>query len=178
MPQKYKIDNVSNLTERFDGAKAIHLLDYKGINIAEVTELRRRLRAVGVDYFVAKNTLIQIALHSHGIQELDKWLCGPTAVAVCKTDEVATSKAIFKFKKEVMEEKAFPSFKIALIGGNLFDASQLEQLSKLPSREELIARLMGSMKAPITGVVGVMSGILRKFVYAVDAIAKKQAEQN
>lgn len=176
MVQNVKYDIVKDLTARLSGAKAIVLVDYKGINIEQVNQLRNRLRANQVDYFVQKNTLIKIALNGLGITELDSHLQGPTAVAVCKLDEVAPAREMIKFLKEVMEDKDFPKFKVGYIGGHLFSPVQLAALAKLPSREELLAKVLGTAQAPITGFMGVSMGIIRRFVYALDALVKKQAE--
>ncbi len=176
MPNQMNKDTLVTLKERLDSAKAIVLVDYKGINVEEVSELRRRFRGAGVDYFVAKNTLIKIALNELGVKELDEYLVGPTAVAVCKADEVAPARELVKFCKEVMDDKEFPKFKHGYIGSIVMDMDELTQLAKLPSREELLAKVMAGFQAPITGFVGALSGIIRKFVYTVDAIAQQKAE--
>ena len=178
MVQAYKIEEVKKLKERLEGAKSIVLVDYKGINIEEVDELRNRMRNAGVDYFVSKNTLIKIALNELGINALDNSLVGPTAVAACKNDEIAPARELEKFKKEITKDKDFPSFKVGLVTNELFDAAQLKQLASLPSREELLARILQGFNAPITGFIGTLQGIIRKFVYAVDAIAKQKEENN
>ena len=178
MAQAYKIKTVANLKERLDGAKSIVLIDYKGINIEEVDALRERMRNSDVDYFVSKNTFIKKALNELGVNDLDQHLKGPTAVAVCKSDEVAPAREMVKFVKDVMEDKEFPKFKIGYVSGELMDINELNQLAKLPSREELIGRVLAGFNAPLSGMVGVLNGILRKFVYVVDAIAKDKAEQN
>ncbi|MCD4828747.1 MAG: 50S ribosomal protein L10 [Candidatus Cloacimonetes bacterium] len=177
MAQQYKKDSVANLKERLDGAKSIVLVDYKGINIAEVDELRNRLREAHVDYFISKNTFIKIALHDLGIETFDSHLVGPTAVAVSKEDEVAPARVIAKFIDDVMDKKEFPRFKCGLVDSTPMSDKELIELAKLPSREELLARMLAGFNSPITGFVGALSGIIRKFVYAVDAIAKQQ-EQN
>lgn len=176
MVQSVKYDIVKDLTERLSSAKAIVLVDYKGINIVQVNQLRNRFRESQADYFVQKNTLIKIALNSLGITELDPYLQGPTAVAVSKLDEVSPAREIIKFLKEVMEDKSYPSFKAGYIAGHLFRAAELTALAKLPSREELLAKVLFGMNAPLSNFVSINQGIIRKFVYAVDAIAKKQAE--
>ena len=176
MVQSVKYDIVKDLTERLSSAKAIVLVDYKGINIVQVNQLRNRFRESQADYFVQKNTLIKIALNSLGITELDPYLQGPTAVAVSKLDEVSPAREIIKFLKEVMEDKSYPSFKAGYIAGHLFSAEELTALAKLPSREELLAKVLFGMNAPLSNFVSINQGIIRKFVYAVDAIAKKQAE--
>lgn len=175
MVQAYKIDIVKDLKARLQNAKAIVLVDYKGINIEEVNQLRKRFRNEQVDYLVQKNTLVKIALNELGISGLDKYLVGPTALAICKTDEVAPARIVTKFLKEVMDDKPFPRFKAGFVAGHLYNETQMIYLSKLPSREELLAKVVGSAQAPISRLLGVTQGIIRKFVYALDAIAKSKA---
>lgn len=167
MVQSLKVDIVKDLKARLSDAKAIVLVDYKGIDTDEVFQLRNRYREASVDYFVQKNTLVKIALNELGITALDEHLLGPTAVAVCKTDEVAPASVMAKFTKEVMEEKPFPKFKAGIVDGEFYDVEGLEKLSQVPSRETLLARMMGSLQSPISS-----------FVRLIDAIAKKDAEEN
>ncbi|MBW6513357.1 MAG: 50S ribosomal protein L10 [Candidatus Syntrophosphaera sp.] len=175
MVQSGKLDIVAQLKERLNGAKAIVLVDYKGINVEQVNMLRNQFRDVQVDYLVQKNTLIKIALNDLGINELDEYLVGPTALAICHADEVAPAKVLVKFVKEVMEDAPFPSFKAGYVTGHVFNQAELLYLAKLPSREELIAKVLGSLNAPISNFVNLSQGIIRKFVYALDAIAKNKA---
>lgn len=175
MVQAYKLDIVKDLKERLQDAKAIVLVDYKGINIEEVNQLRNRFRSEQVDYLVQKNTLVKIALNDMGITDLDEYLVGPTALAICKSDEIAPARVLVKFVKDIMEDKGFPKFKAGFVAGNLLDGKQMLALAKLPSREELLAKFMGSAQAPLSRFVGVTQGIIRKFVYAVDAVAKTKA---
>lgn len=174
MIQTYKKEAVKNIKDRLDNAKSIVLIDYKGINIEEVDELRNRMRNADVDYFISKNTFIKIALNELGIKEFDEHLSGPTAVAISKIDEVAAARELAKFKKDVMDDKDFPKFKIGIVGSDVMEVSQLEQLSKLPSKEVLLSMVLQGFNAPITGFVGALSGILRKFIYAIDTIAKEK----
>ena len=173
MVQTGKYAIVAKLKERLEGAKAIVLVDYKGINVEQVNNLRNQYRSQKVEYLVQKNTLIKLALNDLGITDLDQYLAGPTAVAICHTDEVAPARVLVKFIKDVMEEAAFPSFKAGFIGGQLFNAKELNSLALMPSREELLAKVLGSLNAPISNFVNVSQGIIRKFVYAFDAIANK-----
>lgn len=178
MVQEIKKVTVKNLKERFSGAKAIILVDYKGINIEQVNHLRNAFRSDKIDYFVQKNTLIKRALHDEeiGISQLDDYLFGPTAVAVCRDDEVAPARVLTKFVKEIMEGATFPAFKAGYINGKVFTAEDLQMLAKLPSREELLAKVLGSAQAPIKNFLGVTQGIVRKFLFAVDAIIQKQTK--
>ena len=177
MHQPYKIAEVKQLKDRLEGAKAIVLVDYKGINIEEVNELRGRMRQNEVDYFVSKNTFIKEALHQIGIEKLDPYLKGPTAVAVSLNDEITPAKELAKFKKEVMGDKNFPAFKVGYIGNSLIGVEGLKQFASMPSKEQLLSMMLQGFNATINGFVGALSGIMRKFVYAIDAIAKKQSEE-
>ena len=174
MIQAYKQDAVKVIKDRLQNAKSIVLIDYKGINIEEVDELRNRMRNANVDYFISKNTFIKIALNELGIKEFDEHLKGPTAVAISKVDEVAAARELARFKKDIMTDKDFPNFKIGIVGKDLMDLVQLEKLADLPSKEVLLSMILQGFNAPITGFVGALSGILRKFIYAIDAIAKEK----
>ena len=178
MAQAYKIEEVKKIKARLEDAKSIVLVDYKGINIDEVNQLRGRMRDGGCEYFVSKNTLIKLALNELGISELDSNLVGSTAVAVSKTDEVSPARELANFKKDVMSDKKFPSFKMGYVSGTVMDATELDRLAKLPTKDQLLSMVLQGFNAPMTGFVGTLSGIIRKFVFAVDAIAKKQAEEN
>ena len=175
MAQPYKIVEVKSIKERLEKAKSIVLIDYKGINIEEVNELRNRMRNAHVDYFISKNTFIKIALNDLGIEELNSKLVGPTAVAISTEDEVAPARELAKFKKDIMVDKEFPNFKVGFVSGKLMNTDELEQLATLPSKEALLSMVLQGFNAPISGLVGVLQGILRKFVYTVDAVAKKES---
>lgn len=177
MVKDYKVKKVDDLKDRLSNARAIVLVDYKGINVEQDSLLRSHFRKDDVDYFVAKNTLIHIALKELGISQLDSFLNGPTAVAVSKKDEVAPARVVKKFVETELDKnsKDLLAFKAGFVGGELFNVAQLSQLANLPSREELIARVLAGFNAPISGFVGVLQGVIRKFVYAVDEIAKSKA---
>lgn len=172
MVQAYKIEEVSRIKKRLEKSKSIVLVDYKGVNIEEVDELRNRMRKAGVKYFISKNTFIKRALNELGISDLDDRLVGPTAVAAADNDEIAPARELAKFKKEVTKDKSFPTFKIGLVSGNIMSISDLEKLADLPSREQLISMVLQGFNTPISGLVGALSGILRNFVNVIDAIAK------
>ncbi|MDO9576450.1 MAG: 50S ribosomal protein L10 [Candidatus Cloacimonadales bacterium] len=174
MAQPYKIDEVKRIKERLEKAKSIVLVDYKGINIEEVDELRNRMRNAHVDYFISKNTFIKIALNELGIEGLNSKLVGPTAVAISTEDEVAPARELAKFKKDIMVDKEFPNFKVGFVSGKLMNINELEQLATLPSKEALLSMVLQGFNAPISGLVGALQGILRKFVYTVDAVTKKE----
>lgn len=164
---------VAEIIEQFKAAKSVVIVDYKGLTVEEVTALRAKFRAGRVDYAVLKNTLVRRALDELKITGLDDVLKGPSAFAFSKGDAVSGAKII----KEYMEadKRKTLSVKAGLIDGVVMDVKGVEALANLPPREVLVARLMGSLNAPITNFVGVLSATLRSLVYAVEAVRKQKA---
>ena len=163
---------VAELKEKLTGAKGAVLVNYRGLTVAQDTKLRRQLREAGVDYRVVKNTMTRIAAQEAGLEGLDVYLEGPTAIAISTTDPVAPAKIITDFVKEhklqVLEVKA------GLVEGNVIDENGVKALASLPSREVLIAKMLGSMQSPITGLVNVLQGSVRNLVYALDAVRQQK----
>ncbi|MDP8226189.1 50S ribosomal protein L10 [bacterium] len=168
------IENVQKLTERLDEAKAIVLVDYKGISVQEDTDLRSKFRDNKVDYFVAKNTLLKLAAKELSIEGLDEYLVGPTAVAVSKEDEVTPPKMISDFMKNLPDEKDFFKFKVGIIDNQLMDVHELEKIVNLPSKQELLAKVVRSFNSPISGLVYTLNSILQKLVLVLNEIKNKQ----
>ena len=167
-----KVQSVAELKEKLSTTKGAVLTNYRGLTVAQDTKLRRKLREAGVEYRVFKNTLTRIAAKEAGIEGLDPYLEGPTAIALSMTDPVAPAKVISDFVKEnklqTLEVKA------GLVEGKVIDASGVKALSNLPPREVLIAQVMAGMQAPIAGFVNVLSGTMRNLVYALDAVRQQK----
>jgi large subunit ribosomal protein L10 len=167
-----KMQTVAEIKEKLSTTKGAVLTNYRGLTVAQDTKLRRKLREAGVEYRVFKNTMTRIAAKEAGIEGLDTYLEGPTAIAMSYTDPVAPAKVISDFVKEhklqALEVKA------GLVEGKVIDAEGVKALSSLPPREVLIAKALGSMQAPITGFVNVLSGSLRNLVYALEAVRKQK----
>ncbi len=164
-----KIEAVKKLTEKIKKAGTIILVDYKGLKVAQDTELRKKMREAGIDYLVAKNRLFKIALKEAGIQDsFDDVLEGDTSFAFGYSDLIAPAKIVNDFSKG----KDVFKIKAGLLEGKRIDATAVESLATLPSREELLAKMLGSLQAPISGLANVLQGSLRKFVYALDAVKK------
>ena len=163
---------VAELKEKLTGAKGAVLVNYRGLTVAQDTKLRRQLREAGVEYRVVKNTMTRIAAQEAGLEGLDVYLEGPTAMAISTTDPVAPAKIMTDFVKEhklqVLEVKA------GLVEGNVIDEKGVKALASLPSREVLIAKMLGSMQSPITGLVNVLQGSIRNLVYALDAVRQQK----
>lgn len=167
-----KILKVSQITERLNNCKSMVMVDFKGITVEEITKLRVKFREAGVDYVVLKNSLMHRALNDIGITELNDLLVGPSAFAFGMKDEVAPAKIISDFISESKSDKM--SIKAGIVEGKVVDKDAVLALSKLPPREVLIAKMMGSLNAPVTNFVGVLSATLRSLVYAIDAVRKSK----
>lgn len=163
---------VAELAEKLKNTKGAVLTNYRGLNVAQDTNLRRKLREAGVEYRVVKNTMTRIAANEVGIQGMDAYLEGPTAIAVSMTDPVAPAKVISDFIKEnklqALEVKA------GLVEGKVIDAAGVKALASLPSREVLVAQVLAGMQSPIVGLVNVLQGNIRNLVYTLEAVRKQK----
>ncbi len=169
---------VAELKEKLTTAKGAVLTSYKGLTVAQDTELRRALREAGVSYHVVKNTMTRIAAKEAGLDELAEHLEGTTALAVSAEDAVAPAKVICEFiKKNKLDETEVLTIKAGLVDGKVIDLAEIKALASLPSREVLIAKLLGSMQAPISGTVNVLQGVIRNAVYVLEAVRKQKEEQ-
>jgi len=158
---------VAELKEAMGKAKSVVFADNNGLTVAQVTKLRRELRAAGGELKVAKNTLIGIAARELGIEGLDQYLHGPTTVAFSYEDEAAVAKKI----REVFAKERDPKFvvKAGILEGKVIDAAGVKALADLPSREVLLAQVLAGIQAPLQGVAGAINGLLASFAYALDA---------
>ncbi|MFV0636117.1 50S ribosomal protein L10 [uncultured Mitsuokella sp.] len=168
---------VAQLKEQLESAKGVVLTSYKGLTVAQDTELRRELREAGVSYHVVKNTMLRIAAKEAGIEGIEEHLEGTTAFAFSKEDAVAPAKVICGFiKKNKLEDAEVLTVKVGMVEGKVIGVDEVKALAALPSREELIAKLLGSMNAPISNTVNVLQGVIRNAVYVLDAIrAQKES---
>jgi large subunit ribosomal protein L10 len=161
---------VAELTEKLKNAVSGVLVDYKGINVASDTKLRAELRKAGVSYFVQKNTLIKLAAREAGIEGLDDMLKGTTAIATSDSDLVAPAKVIAQF----VQNKEKITIKGGFIEGKSASEADIVELSKLPPKEVLIARVLGGFNAPISGFANVLNANLTGLVRVLNAVAEKQ----
>ncbi|MHC1785662.1 MAG: 50S ribosomal protein L10 [Christensenellales bacterium] len=167
-----KREQVAKITEKLKSAQSVIVVSYTGVTVAEITALRSKFRNAGVDYVVLKNTLVRRALDDLGVRDLDHLLEGPSAFAFGMKDAVAPAKIIADYIADAKVSKF--AIKAGLVEGHYVDVKGVEALAKLPSREVLIARVMGSLNAPASNLVGVLSATLRSLVYAVDAVRKQK----
>lgn len=165
-----RVEEVERLKERLRETKSLILTDYRGLTVAQITELRRVLREVSAEYRVVKNSLTQLAAHELGIQELEPYLEGPTAVAFAAGDPVATAKLLTAFSKKVPVLQV----KAGLVEGRILPREEVLAMAELPPREVMVAWLMGLMVAPLRGLGGVLAGSLRGLVVGLDQVRQKK----
>jgi large subunit ribosomal protein L10 len=163
---------VTELIEKLGQAKGVVLTNYHGISVNKINELRSQLRKSGVELKVVKNTLAKRAADQLGIAELHQYLEGPTALAISVTDPVAPAKSVSEFAKA---NKAL-EIKAGLVEGKVISMDGVQALADLPSREVLIAQVVGTMAAPLSGFLSVLQGPIRKLGYALEAVRKQKEE--
>ncbi len=173
MDRSKKEQVIEELREKLGRASAAILTDYKGLTVAEITGLRDSLAAEKVDYQVVKNTLMRLACRQTPISVLEGELRGTCAVAIAYGDPAVPAKIIKKFNKSNEKLK----LKAAALGNRLINAQQVLALADLPPKEELLAKMLGTLNAVPTGLVTVLSGVPRAFVGVLAAIQRQKEEQ-
>lgn len=165
-----KIQNVEEIKEKIEKAQAVVLVDYRGLNVEELTELRSKYREAGIDYKVYKNTMMRFAFKDSGLEEFNEFLKGPSAIAFGYDDPVQAAKITSEFAKEhgKLEIKA------GIVDGEIIDVDGVKSLASLPSREVLIAKALGGINAPIQGFANVLQGTIRSLATVLNAIAEEQ----
>ena len=172
MPKQVKVDAVAELKERIEGAEAVVLSTWIGINAAQATELRSQLRDQQVQYKVYKNTLAKIALEDLGYGEAAAYIDGPTAWAF-SSDPVAAAKLLKEYNKKSPKVEMTGG----ILSGKVVDKAQLEELAGLPAREILLGQMVGVIAAPMTKLAGCFNAVQRDVVNVLDQIRKQKEEQ-
>jgi large subunit ribosomal protein L10 len=162
---------VAEIHEKLARAKAVFLADFRGMTVEKATTLRNDLRGAEVEYQVIKNTLLEIASAETDVASLVEHFKGPTAIAITYTDPVAAAKVLAKHAKD--QQAAF-KLKCGMLSGKMISVADIQALAELPSREVLIAKMLGSMNAPATNFVGVLAAVPGSFVRALDAIRQQK----
>ena len=164
---------VEALTERIQNAEAGILVDYKGITVAEDTALRTELRKEGVEYTVVKNTLTRKALDKLGMNELDSVLNGTTSLATADNDPIAPFRILSDYSKKLNERF---NIKAAFMDGKVLNEAEIAEMSALPSKDALYAKVLGTMIAPITGLAVCLGQILEQKGGSIETPAAEAAE--
>ena len=171
MKKDEKEQLVQVLHDELGKSQAFFVTDYMGLTVEKITKLRRDIKGAGGSYQVVKNTLLRRASVGTPAKGIEQFFVGPTAVAIAKTDAVAVAKALVNFAKdnEQLEIQA------GMLGERAITAADIQELSKMPPREVLLARMLGSLNAPVSNFVGVLAAIVRQLVYVLKAIENKKA---
>ncbi len=166
-----KAELVTSLASRLKRSPTIYVTDFTGLDVAQITQLRRKLRAAGAEYAVVKNTLVRRALAAAQVTGIDDHLDGPTALVLGGADPVASAKVLADFAKE--HEK--PAIKAGLVEGKAVSPAEVKQLAALPSKPELLSQLAGSLQGPLAGFVGMLNGLMWNMLGALEALHTKRA---
>ncbi len=180
MSRREREETVAKLTERINAANGLIVCDYTGLNVAQITGLRRQVKEIGSEVKVAKNTLLHIAVQGTKYEPLQECFTGQTAIAFIDDDPVMAAKVLTKFLKDNLKENPDLRFKIraGLIEKDLLNDQQIDQLGNLPAKEVLAGQLVGLLASPLTGFVSVLADIPRKFLRVLTAIAEQKQQSS
>lgn len=171
MARPEKVTEIAELKALFEGSTAFFVTDYQGLNVADVTALRKTLRDKNVTYRVAKNTLLARAAKEAGVSDsVFAAFSGPTAVAFSSDDPSVPAKVLH----DSFKDKELPRMKVFVVESNVHSADQIKRLAELPPREVLLAQLIAAIESPIQAVVGSIDAIFRDLVGTIDALAEKR----
>ena len=170
LTKKAKEKMLEEVTAELKKSELVIVTDYRGLNVKAINALRGKLREQECIYRVTKNTMNRLACRQAGMEELETFFEGPTAIAYSNADPVAAAKVFNEFAKE---NEALV-VKGGLLSGQVLDAAAIKALGDIPPREVLLARVVGGFQAPISGLVGALHGTLSQLVYAVDAVRQQK----
>ena len=164
---------VQEIADKMKNAQGTVVVDYRGLNVEEVTELRKKARENNIDYKVYKNSMMRFAAKEAGVEGLLDVLVGPTAIAFCEDDPVTPAKLINDFAGE---HKAL-EIKAGVVEGKVLDVAGVKELAELPPREVLVAKVLAGLNAPISGFANVLNANLKGLVVALNAIAEQKGAE-
>lgn len=163
---------VAEISQKIKASKSVVFVDYKGLTVAEVSALRNKCREAGCEYKVYKNTLVRKALNEMGFTDFDADLNGPTAVAFGQ-DETGAAKLMVAAAKDYDKKVVLKS---AFVDNAYVNADGVKDLATMPSKEELLAKLLGSLQAPVANLAGILSNIVAQLPRVLNAVAEKKQQ--
>lgn len=161
---------LKEITDELKQAELVVITDYRGLNVQSINKLRGELRKEDCRYKITKNTMNRLACREAGVEELEGYFEGPVAIAYSSADPVAAARVF----KEFIKENSALEIKGGILSGQLLDPEAIKALGDIPSREVLLAKVVGGFQAPITGLVGVLHGNMRSLVCAFDAVRRQK----
>lgn len=170
MPTQAKVELVAKLREMVEESVGLYLTQYQGLNVRDIDELRRQVGKTGAAMIVSKNRLMKLALQGTRAEGLAEYLTGPNAAIFCTGDPVAPAKALQDFAKT----HDVVTWRGGYLDGQIIDAAGMMKVATLPSREELLASVVGAISAPVSGLVGTLNGLLSDLVYTLQSVADQK----
>ena len=167
----FKNEKIESYKKQFENAKVAIVADYRGLTVEEITKLRRELQKNDADLTVTKNTLCKVASKGTSFESIESLLNGPTAVAFGFGDEVSAAKVLSNFIKETKKCEITG----AILDGKVMSADDAKALAKLPSKEELYAKILGSINSPASGIVYTVNGVMSALVRAINAVKEQKS---
>ncbi len=171
MPSKHNVHIVEELSQKLEKAKAVYFTDYLGLNVVDITKLRHEFFNESVEYRVEKNTLIKLAAENNDIEGLDSFLLGPTAIAISYDEPTTPARVLKKFTKD----SDLPEVKGILFEGKVLEGAAFKRIADLPSKEELLAKLMATLQSPMSKFVGTISSPMTNFVGVLTSLKEKKS---
>lgn len=172
MPKPEKVEAVASIKKLFEESNSFFITDYQGLNVADITVLRRNLRESNIRYLVAKNTLLRLAARDAGKDGLDKYFEGPTAVAFAEDDPTVAAKILHDSYKD----KELPRVKVFVVDDHTHQPEDVKRLADLPPKPILLSQLVAVVESPLTQLVGVFDGVFRELIGTIDALTEKNKE--
>ena len=172
MPKPENIATVEEIKGKLDSAQVAVLTEFQGLNVAEITELRKLFREAAVDYKVYKNTLTSLAASQLGVVGVDEYLVGTTALATSKDDPVAPAKIVKEFSAKHDNLKV----KAGILNKQVISSDDVIALAAVPPRDILLGMLLGAMQAPISGLLSVLQGPIRSLAFVLKSLAEQRGE--
>jgi large subunit ribosomal protein L10 len=176
MNKEQKAESVSEIKELIESSEAMYFMDFAGLTVEEVNELRKEFFKSELKYKVVKNTLTARALkesekYSSHVEKLSEILHGPTGIVFAYKNPVAPAKILKKYADKIDR----PKLKIAIVENEIYDSKQLNTLASLPTKEEIISGILGSLNSPASGIVGSINAAMRDLFSVIEEVAKKKA---
>lgn len=170
MPNAAKVEAVAELKKLFESSSSIFVTEYQGLNVADMTVLRKNLREKNVKYLIAKNTLLKIAAGEAGVEGINEHLTGPTAIAFTDDDPAVAAKIL----NDSFKDKELPRMRVFIVDNQPFEGSEITRLADLPTKEVLYSQLVAAIESPLTSLVGALDGFFRELIGSLDALAEKK----
>jgi large subunit ribosomal protein L10 len=170
MPSIKNLETVKSLTEKLDKANAIYFTDYLGLDVVSITKLRKEFVSNDIEFTIAKNTLIKLAAKDAGMQGLDEFLNGPTAMALSYNDPTNPAKVIKNFLKDFDK----PAVKGMILDGQVFEGEEFEKIASLPSKEQLLSKLVGMLNSPMSKLSSTLGSPVSGLLGALEQLNSKK----